>query len=69
MSKLKEVKMPPLDGTEFVVVYVVSGFLLTDKVMIINGNPIAETPNGWVDYEETPLWDSDLDARYFVIEK
>ena len=45
--------MPPLDGTEFVVVYVASGFLLTDKVMIINGNPIVETPNGWIDYEDT----------------
>lgn len=65
---MKEVKMPPLDGTQFAVVFEIDGSIETDKVMIINNQPHVKTHIGWLPYGETPLWDDDINARYFVAE-
>ncbi|MGB0942957.1 MAG: hypothetical protein ACPGUE_11170 [Marinomonas sp.] len=74
MSKLKEVKMPPLDGTEFVAAWVSgAGIPCSEMCMVCDGIILV-----YSDYEEDYIndpsvitygWEDDLDARYFVVEK
>ena len=65
---MKEVKMPPLDGTHFIVVYEYDGEIQSDKVSILDNKPFVYTHCGWLPYGDTPHWDDDLDARYFIAE-
>lgn len=63
-----QVTVPPLDGAEFVVVYFYNDFIETDKVKVIDNIPMVYTHCGWLNYGETPSWDDDLDAKFFVVE-
>lgn len=71
MSKLVEVKMPPLDGTEFVVVWVSSDSGVWTGLYCVIDNVILEfSKDEWdfVSKDETYPWENDLGARYFVVE-
>ena len=69
---MKEVKMPPLDGTPFVSVWV-CGSIICSGMYRVCDNVILEYSNDEDDYiydsERVHYqWEDDLDARYFIAE-
>jgi len=63
---MKEVKMPPLDGTQFVVVWVDADEGVQSQICKVVDNVINLFEGGnWIDWE-CASWDDDVNARYFV---
>lgn len=67
--KLIQVTVPPLDGTEFVVVWIESETILTNRYKIIDNIVFVFDVENYL-YEkewDTPCsWDDDPDVKFFV---
>lgn len=70
MPKLIQVITPPLDGTEFVVVWIECGAIYTNRYKIVDGVIFFFDLDNYryeKEYDTPCSWDDDIDAKFFVM--